>query len=135
MPMSSGGHKIKAPERNTKCKAEELECDFCGFKGDHKSALVFHLLVKHSPEELVKLVREPERWSFLYGSRQETSAHERPGQPDTQDGSHSPVPPGDPCGLECDSESELYDHMIRTHSAKDLVSKASEEERGKITIL
>ena len=38
--------------------------------------------------------------------------------------------PGDPCGLECDSESELADHMKRAYSAEDLVSKASEEERS-----
>ena len=68
--------------------------------------------------------------SFIYGLGQNTSAHERPGQPDAQNGSHSPVSPVDPCGLKCDSESELDDHMIRTHSAEDLVSKASEEERS-----
>ena len=114
-------------------------------------------MVTHSAEELVKLVNEPERWSFLKSSGQKTPAHERPGQPDAQDGSHLPMSPCghkvktseappivmtserdteneteelgcELCGLECDSESELDNHMIRIHSAEDLVELVNTEQ-------
>ena len=60
-------------------------------------------------------------------SGQETSAHERPGQPDAKGGSHTPLPPGDPCKLK--SESELSDHMEKAYSTEDLDSKVSEESQ------
>ena len=142
MPISPSGHKIKAPpgvltsERNPKCEADRLRCVFCDFKDDSGSEFVHHMKATHPDKDEVEMMSELKRvaglsielgLSSLESSGQETSAHERPGQPDAKGGSHTPLPPGDPCKLK--SESELSDHMEKAYSTEDLDSKVSEESQ------